>query len=1393
VIGATVIVAFAVISLLTFGAASGRPVAQHRSGDAATARNAMSSTHQLSRAQGHASSVSRASGHAAQHSLSSSSHSLFHAARSSSAASSSAARLLAATGCGSSGPPDSIADQTGFEDADGNLDPNTFADGCKDWNSFSPTWIGNAGTATLGGLSFVGRTDPVNSSSDSIYSGGVKQDTTCPGVTTGNVNDKADLGRIYVATETLNGHVYLFLAWERQIDNTINSDVFVSFEFDQGKLACTNNDGFVQRTKGDLLFDYNFQSGNSTIDAKEWDGSTWVALPTPPFEAAVNSGTVTDTIGPNGSVSLTKFEFGEAGIDLTALDLSGNGGKACETFGSVLGGSRTSKSGDNAQLKDYVGPAPIEVSNCVKPSISTTIKNAADDSTVSGALPLGSSVYDTATLGGLISGKDPTGTLNFTFFTNGTCSGDGTPAGTGVALNGHSDTEGPLAAGSYSFEAQYISGNDPNYTDSDVSACEPLTISQGSLTPSTTIKNAADDSVVSGALPLGSSVYDTTSLSGQVNGFDPTGTIQYRFFQTIGCTGDSTSAGDSVALGDPSDTEGPLGSGSYSFEARYVAGTNDNYPTSAYSACEPLTISQGSLTPSTTIKNAADDSIVDNSSSLPLNSSVYDTTQIAGAVNGFDPAGTIEYRFFTSSDCSTGSSSAGTGKPLNGQSNTEGPLSAGNYSFDARYVAGTNDNYPTTDWSACEPFSVGLGAVAVTTGLTNAADDSPVANGSSLPLGSSVYDTSQVSGLVEGQPATGSIEYRFFQNGDCSGDGASAGTGVALDGQSDTEGPLGTGSYSFDARYVGGANDNYGTSDWSSCEPFTINQGSLTPSTTIKNAADDSPVDGPLALGSSVYDTTQISGAVNGFDPAGTIQYRFFTSGDCSGDSTSAGDSVALGDPSNTEGPLGAGNYSFDARYVAGQNDNYPTSDWSACEPMSVAVATPSVTTVLKNEADDSTIENGSTLPLGSSVYDTSQLSGLVEGQPATGSIEYRFFQNGDCSGEGSSAGSGIELGGESNTEGPLGAGSYSFDARYVAGENDNYASSDWSGCEPFTVGATAPSASTTLKNAGTNATIQNGSTLPHGSSVYDTAQITAPDSFPLTGTVSFRFFHNGACTGTPASVQTGVAVGSNSAATGPLDAGSYAFQAMYVAGNDPNHTDSAWSACEPFTIAPLIDLAITKSGSPATQTLGDGNITWTMVVTNNGPDTATGVMISDPMPAGNTFVSATASHGSCTGGAILSCSLGTIPAAGTVTITLVTTPSTVGAQVNTVTVVGNETESNTANNTATATVQTVGVITPPVFCVAVSKVTPKQLFVGRKTKLTIHVTQNKKAVSGVRVRIKGPHVNLRTKPSNSRGVIVQQVKMKKAGILTFTPIADKKCNTKRVGITQVFTPPVTG
>jgi hypothetical protein len=181
-------------------------------------------------------------------------------------------------------------------------------------------------------------------------------------------------------------------------------------------------------------------------------------------------------------------------------------------------------------------------------------------------------------------------------------------------------------------------------------------------------------------------------------------------------------------------------------------------------------------------------------------------------------------------------------------------------------------------------------------------------------------------------------------------------------------------------------------------------------------------------------------------------------------------------------------------------------------------------------------------------------------------------------------------------------------------------------------------------------------------------------------------------------------------------------------------------------------------------------------------------------MPAGNTFVSASSTQGTCTGGATLHCAIGTMTAGQKVTITLVTTPSAAGTQTNTVVVMGDKPETTLSNNTATASVV---VVQPhvPIFCVAVSRITPGHLIVGRKTTLTIHLTQHGKAAKGVRVHIKGPKLNTTTKRSNGKGIVKKVVKMKKKGIITFTPLAKNapRCGNKRIGVRGVFTPPVTG
>ncbi len=75
-----------------------------------------------------------------------------------------------------------------------------------------------------------------------------------------------------------------------------------------------------------------------------------------------------------------------------------------------------------------------------------------------------------------------TGTVSYTLYANGVCSGSGVSAGTvtltttGAVPN--SITEGPLAAGPYSFQATY--SDDNNYLPS-TSSCESFTVSSGSV------------------------------------------------------------------------------------------------------------------------------------------------------------------------------------------------------------------------------------------------------------------------------------------------------------------------------------------------------------------------------------------------------------------------------------------------------------------------------------------------------------------------------------------------------------------------------------------------------------------------------------------------------------------------------------------------------------------------------------------------------------------------------------------------------------------------------------------------------------------------------------------------------------------------------------------------
>src|SRR5207245_5421370 len=75
----------------------------------------------------------------------------------------------------------------------------------------------------------------------------------------------------------------------------------------------------------------------------------------------------------------------------------------------------------------------------------------------------------------------------------------------------------------------------------------------------------------------------------------------------------------------------------------------------------------------------------------------------------------------------------------------------------------------------------------------------------------------------------------------------------------------------------------------------------------------------------------------------------------------------------------------------------------------------------------------------------------------------------------------------------------------------------------------------------------------------------------------------------------------------------------------DPNSGNNSSSAIETPQQA---DLAITKTVNNPTPNVGD-TVTFTITLNDNGPNTASNVQVSDVLPAGLSFVSATPSLGS--------------------------------------------------------------------------------------------------------------------------------------------------------------------
>ncbi len=160
----------------------------------------------------------------------------------------------------------------------------------------------------------------------------------------------------------------------------------------------------------------------------------------------------------------------------------------------------------------------------------------------------------------------------------------------------------------------------------------------------------------------------------------------------------------------------------------------------------------------------------------------------------------------------------------------------------------------------------------------------------------------------------------------------------------------------------------------------------------------------------------------------------------------------------------------------------------------------------------------------------------------------------------------------------------------------------------------------------------------------------------------------------------------------------------------------------------PVADLGVTLTAAPASVTAGQ-NVTYTANVSNAGPGAAPTTVLTDVLPAGLTFVSASTGCTYASATRTVSCALGTVTTAGA-TATITVSADAAGSSVNSISVDSGADDPNPANDSDTATVAVTGGSGADL---AVSTTAPAKVNMGTAVTVTVTVTnKGPDAASGV-------------------------------------------------------------
>lgn len=152
--------------------------------------------------------------------------------------------------------------------------------------------------------------------------------------------------------------------------------------------------------------------------------------------------------------------------------------------------------------------------------------------------------------------------------------------------------------------------------------------------------------------------------------------------------------------------------------------------------------------------------------------------------------------------------------------------------------------------------------------------------------------------------------------------------------------------------------------------------------------------------------------------------------------------------------------------------------------------------------------------------------------------------------------------------------------------------------------------------------------------------------------------------------------------ATSTIPNGNYIW---FVQSYGPSYGNGPWSASKNFTVSPIsVDLQIQQQYDNDDPVVAGNTLTYTIIVENIGAFTATGVTLTDTLPTGVSYTSA--SQGCSHSSGIVTCNLMDLAPndSTTININLTVNSNTHATITNTASVTSTETDTNPANNTDT-------------------------------------------------------------------------------------------------------------